>query len=205
MKTMKTHLSGVLTAIPVARFLPDASPEGQRTKPSGSKGFTLVEVLMVVGIVVVLTAIAVPGLLSARMFGNEASAIASIRTISSAEATFASTCGAGGYAVTLADLALAPTAGGQAFIPADLAAASTGGSPKSGYEFTITGGTGDNVLAAADTCNGSANASESEFFAIADPIAVGSTGRRFFAANQSGQIREDPAQLADMTAGSPLQ
>ena len=170
-----------------------------------SKGFTLVELLMVVGIISVLAAIAVPGLLRARMSGNEASAIGSIRTISSGEATFAATCGGGGCAITLADLALPPTGGGQAFIPSDLAAAAAGGGSKSGYEFTITGGAGDNVLAAADTCDGSANASKTEFFAIADPLSTSFTGGRFFAADHSGQIRQDTAQLADMTAGVPLQ
>ena len=170
-----------------------------------SKGFTLVELLMVVGIISVLAAIAVPGLLRARMSGNEASAIGSICTISSAEASFASTCGGGGYAITIADLAAPPTAGGPAFLSSDLVPAASGAARKSGYQFTITGGTGSNVLAAANTCNGSANASETEFFATADPISAGLTGRRFFAADQSGLIRQDTVQLADMTASLPLQ
>ena len=172
---------------------------------SDNKGFTLIELMIVVGVIGIIAAISVPGLLRARMSGNEASAIGSIRTISSAEATFASTCGGGGYAVTLADLALPPIGGGEALISSGLAAATPGGAPKSGYVFTISSGAGDDVLAAADTCNGSANASETEFFAIADPVSAGSTGTRFFAADQSGEIRQDTAQLADMTAGMPLQ
>lgn len=166
-------------------------------------GFTLVELLMVVAITIIIAAIAVPGLMRARISGNEASAIASVRTITTAEAAFSASCGAGGYAIDLADLGLAPTAGGDAFIPADLVAASPGGAPKSGYEFTITGGTGEVTVAAADTCNGSTNDAETEFFTIADPISA-TTGSRFFGADQTGQIRQDDAQLADMMAGTPL-
>jgi prepilin-type N-terminal cleavage/methylation domain-containing protein len=103
-------------------------------------GFTLIELLLVVAIIAIIAAIAVPGLMRARMAGNEASAIGSMRTISSAQAAFAASCGGGGFANTLADLGRPPLAGNSTFIPVDLAAADPSGSPKSGYEFTITGG-----------------------------------------------------------------
>ena len=169
---------------------------------SECRGFTLVELLLVVAIIALLASIAVPGLMRGRAAANEASAISSMRTLVGAQAAYASTCGGGGYADSLDDLALPPPTGAP-FIPADLAAAELGGVPKSGYVFTVTGG-GVEVMLAANTCNGASDDTMTAFFVQGDPESPGA-GTRYFGADESGQMRQDGEQLADMLAGIPLQ
>ncbi len=165
----------------------------KRTQPSSGderrhsgRGFSLVELLIVVAIILVIAAIAVPNLLRARQSANESSAINSIRTLTNAEIAYAASYPEVGYTCTLTNLgpsAGLPSSDAAGFIDEVLASGQ-----KSWYVFTPSNCTGDPKVT---------------FFMSATPLNGG--GTRKFCSDQTGILRYDPGD-GDCTAASmPLQ
>jgi type IV pilus assembly protein PilA len=161
------------------------------------KGFSLIELLIVVAIILIIAAIAIPNLMRSRMAANESSAVGSVRTINTAEVSYAAQFPDTGYALDLVSLGGAiggclpgavATTGAACFIDPTLAAGQ-----KSGYKFGAAG-----AAVGGSTTNNT-------YTVTAEPIGVGSTGNRAFYSDQSGVIRYALNGSGEGVASSPLQ
>ncbi len=156
------------------------------------KGFSLIELLIVVAIILIIAAIAIPNLLRARIAANESSAVAALRTLNTAQISYNSTYPTAGYATALANLA------GTNCAPPDSTAAclidtALASGTKSGYSFNLGGTSGSPVSA---------------YTVAADPIVANQTGVRHFCSIADAVIRSGSASLTGAsctTSVAPLQ
>jgi type IV pilus assembly protein PilA len=149
------------------------------------KGFSLIELLIVVAIILIIAAIAIPNLLRARIAANESSAVASIRTINTAEISYNSAYPTVGFAALTAlagTTCTPPTSTSACLIDTTLAAGT-----KSGYSFT-------------------AAASAGGYYAYANPVTANQTGNRSFCSIADAVVRSSPTSLATCAGTeTPLQ
>ena len=170
-------------------------------------GFALIDLLFVCGIIGLLSGIALPRLIAAKGSAMSASAISTLRVLTSAQVTFAITCGNGFYAPSLTTLGVPPPGTTDGFIKGDLAAADT--ITKSGYQFQVFA---TPFAGAPDTCNAIGPGLTGLAFKVGgDPLDVGNN-QRFFATNAGSTIWEDQASLfaampeyGEPASGHPLQ
>jgi len=145
------------------------------------KGFSLIELLIVVAIILIIAAIAIPNLLRARIAANESSAASGVRTINTAEVSYFSTYQT--YSPTLAELGpggptaacpTPPVAATACLIDGVLAAASTVATAKGGYVYTVTG-------------------TNTTYHAESNPATANTTGVRSFCSVEDGVVRFAPS------------
>lgn len=153
------------------------------------KGFSLIELLIVVAIILIIAAIAIPNLLRSKMAANEASAVGSLRTLNTSAIEYSTEYG--GYPATLASLGPVASGGTASSAAADMIDSVLAGGSKSGYTFTWSGGAAD------------ANGNKLNYAITAQPISPGTTGQRYFYTDQTGVIRGAQGTPANATS-TPL-
>ena len=153
-------------------------------------GFSLIELLIVVAIILIIAAIAIPNLLRSRMAANEASAVGSLRTINTAEVTFATTYPAQGFAPNIGALGgAAPCVNALVTAACLIDDVLSTTAKKSGYTFTAVGAGALPMV---------------QYTSTAKPTVVGQSGQRAFCSDQSGVIRYNGAGVACGNADAAL-
>jgi type II secretory pathway pseudopilin PulG len=135
---------------------------------------TMLELLIVITLICIIAAFAVPRLMRARASANEASAIATLRAVSHAQDLYSSSCGMGSYAASLVVLGTPPPGSPIGFVTSELAAQTPS---KSGYMFTLAAGAGS--ASGPTDCLG--NPTHTSFYGTAQPTSFGVSGTRSFA------------------------
>ena len=151
------------------------------------QGFSLIELLIVVAIILIIAAIAIPNLLRSRIAANQASAVGSLRVINTAEVSYASTFNLG-YSPDLASLG-PPSSGNPTTSAAGLIDSVLANGSKSGYQFVYSS-TSVNGICSAYQVN-------------ANPLTPGSTGQTYYFTDHSGIIRQNATGTAS-SSDSPL-
>ena len=160
-----------------------------------SRGFTLIELIIVAAIIAIVMSIAMPMYLHARLRANETSAIGSLQSINQAQHVFAQTCGRQKYATSLPGLAKVNPGTSEPYLSPDLTAAKE--IVKNGYLIQMSGA---EVPDPIQTCTGETPADG--YQSTADPTIPGSSGLRFFGSNGAVVIYES---LETLTGKMPEQ
>jgi type IV pilus assembly protein PilA len=152
---------------------------------NAQKGFSLLELLIVVAIILIIAAIAIPNFLHSKIAANQSSAVGSMRSLNTACVSYSTSYGQ--FPTSLTDLGPIGSGGTPSSTSADLIDSVLASGSKSGYTFVYTAGT-----------------SNQSYSVTATPIILGSSGQNMYFTDQSGVIRFDTSGAGAAAASTPI-